>query len=322
MLTRRLISFTAVVSTCLASLASFALPACGGTEREIFDGDGGTSDASISPPADSGPTISSGGSSGSGPRTGPAEVFVHSGDTLYKLDPNSAQLELSKVGKFSGLNGTESMVDIALNEAGEMYGTSYDGVYRVEKTTGACTRIKAAAKAGEKEYPDSLSFAPKGTVDPDREVLVGYRGSDYISIDPESGVIDVIKANALGAQLVSSGDIVSIRDGDFLTYLSVKPLKSENCTGECAKCKDNDCLFQVDPATGERLSNLGSTKRANVFGLAYWAGTLYGINTEGKLFKIETDSPPVVTNINIPGGLGTIKFFGAGSSTSAPAGPN
>lgn len=318
MLTRRFLSLVALVTTC--GVAPFAVQACGTAERPTFDKDdsGSTSgepDAAIITQPDSG-GISSGGSGTV--VTGPAEVFVHSSNTLYKLDPDTKAL--TKVGTFTGVTG--SVVDIALNADGDMYGTTNDALYQIDKTTGASTKVGAG---GTGKYPNSLSFAPKGTVESDREVLVGYLESDYISIDPETGETDVIKPNALGEGLVSSGDIVSIREGDFLTYLTVKPLDSQDCTGECAKCKDNDCLFEVDPATGEKISNLGTTNRSKVFGLAFWAGTLYGISSDGKLFEIDPTKSPLSTgvkNISIPGGLGTIAFFGAGSTTSAPRGPN
>lgn len=299
------------------------MQACSSSTRPDFDADDDASasaEAGIVPQTDSGSGITSDGSNG-GPRTGPAEVFVHSSDTLYKLDPNSSALELSRVGKFTGVDG--SMVDIALNEEGAMYGTTYNAVYRIDKETGAATLIRTQGTPADKTYPDSLSFVPKGTLAEDREVLVGYRGSDYISIDPDTGAIEVIEANALGDELVSSGDIVSIKEGNFLTYLTVKPNPEGECqSSECRACENNDCLFEVDPVTGAKISNLGSSKRKNVFGLAFWAGTVYGINSEGNLFKLETDDPVRTTNITIPSGLGTIRFFGAGSSTSAPDGPN
>lgn len=322
--TRRLLSLVALVTTCgvapFALLALLALQSCSTAERPAFDGDddgsssGAPDAAAIAPPDGGG--ISSGGSGTV--VTGPAEVFVHSSDTLYKLEPDTKAL--TKVGKFGGVTG--SLIDIALNADGDMYGTTTDALYKIDKTTGASTKI---GKGGAGKYPNSLSFAPKGTVESDREVLVGYLASDYISIDPDTGDTAVIKPDALDEGLVSSGDIVSIREGDFLTYLTVKPADPQDCTGECAKCKANDCLLQVDPKTGERLSNLGTTNRTRVFGLAFWAGTLYGISSDGKLFEIDPAESPLSTgvkNITIPGGLGTIAFFGAGSTTSAPRGPN
>lgn len=321
MISRRFVSLALFLQTAaFAAFAPLGMQACGAEERPDFDDKkdgGGTDGGGIAPPANDSGAITSGGSSGGG-GGGTPEVFVHSSDTLYKLDPKSSALELTQVGKFSGFTG--SMVDIALNEDGDMFGTTYDAVYKIDKETAAATLIKESANPGDREYPDSLSFVPKGTLEDDREVLVGYRGSDYIQIDPETGNIKVIKANALGAQLVSSGDIVSIKGDDFLTYLTVKPKNASQCTGECEPCKQNDCLFQVDPVTGAKISNLGSTKRENVFGLAFWEGTVYGINTEGFLFKLDPDDNVKATNITVPGA--PIKFFGAGSSTSAPPGPN
>jgi hypothetical protein len=317
-LTRRFAAFAALATACALP---FALEACSSSDRPTFDPDdasSGSDSAIVAPPQDSGNSISSGGSSGAVKQHGPAEVFVQSKDTLYKLDPDTKAL--TKVGKFSGVSG--SVVDIALNADGEMYGTTTDALYKIDKTTGASTKV---GTGGTGKYPNSLSFAPVGTVESDREVLVGYLDSAYISIDPTTGATDVIRPNALGEGLVSSGDIVSITEGDFLTYLTVKPLDPNDCTGECAKCKDNDCLYEVDPATGEKISNLGTTNRTAVFGLAFWAGTLYGISSDGKLFQIDPGANPLssgVKNITIPGGLGTIAFFGAGSTTSAPSGPN
>ena len=319
MLTRRLIPLFALLSTCVAALA---IPACGsGTEREDFDTPDGSSgsaaDGSIIPVQDSGPTISSGGSSGGGPRTGPAEVFVHTSDTLYKLDPISKAV--TKVGALSGVEG--SLVDIALDENGAMFGTTYEALYSIDKTNGKATLIKKGP-TGDRTYPDSLSFAPKGTIENDREVLVGYVGADYVRIDPSTGAVMKVTANALGDDLISSGDLVSIKDGDFLTYLTVKP--NPDCSGNsCNRCETNDCMVQIDPKKGDIIADLGSVLRPQVFGLAFWAGTLYGINTAGKLFEITPGDPNHVTNITIPGNLGAgLKFYGAGSTTSAPAGPN
>lgn len=327
MISRRLISVASFLPiAALAVLAPLGVQACGAESRPDFGGERdaatSTDSGTITPPTSDGGGIGPSSSSSGGPQ-GIPEVFVHSNDTLYKLDPTSSELQLSEVGEFTGDLGSDSMVDIALNEDGEMYGTTYNAVYKVDKETGATTLIKKDGTTSDRKYPDSLSFVPKGTIESDREVLVGYRGSDYIQIDPQSGNIKVIKSNALGNELVSSGDIVSIKGEGFLTYLTVKPNPQGDCnSNECKSCETNDCLFQVDPKTGAKISNLGSTKRPKVFGLAFWAGTVYGINTDGFLFKLEPDNNVKATNITIPGNFGKISFFGAGSSTSAPAGPN
>lgn len=304
----------------LAPLALLTAIACSsGSIRPGFDDDDDDDDpseAGIEPPKDGGNGIINSDASADGPRATNAEVFVHSGDTLYKLDPNTNAV--TKIGKFSG--NDDDMFDIALDADGNMFGTTASGLYRINKENAKCTTVRMGQYG---DYPNSLSFVPAGTLEADREVLVGYLDSDYIRIDPDTGAKTTVRKNALGNDLVSSGDIVSIREGDFLTYLTVKPKNKNSCTGECASCKDNDCVFEVDPSTGEKVSNLGSAKRKDVFGLAFWAGDLFGVNTDGKLFRITTNSPPQVTNIPLDGlGSTPIKFYGAGSSTSAPRGPN
>src|SRR5262245_62325508 len=97
------------------------------------------------------------GGQGGGIPAGETEVFGHSADTLYKLDPITK--EVTVVGLFSGLNG-DSMIDIALDKDGNMVGTAFGGLYNIDKTTGNSTLIVAGS------FPNSLSFVPQGTVDP------------------------------------------------------------------------------------------------------------------------------------------------------------
>lgn len=260
----------------------------------------------------------SGASSGNVP-TGPAEVFAHSADTLYKLDPDSN--EVTRVGAFTGTSG-EAIVDLALNEAGEMYGCSYDSLYRFDKSNAAGTKLRSAPS--NQKYPNSLSFVPKGTIEDDQEVLVGYFDADYIRIDTTTGAIRSVTADALPDGLVSSGDIVSIKGGDFLTYLTVKATNACRNGQPCKACENVDCVVRVDPVTGIPMGSFLPAKYTKIFGLAFWAGAVYGINEGGKLFSIEVSNTRAdVTDIPIPNSVGSaIKFYGAGSTTAAPAGPN
>jgi hypothetical protein len=113
----------------------------------------------------------------------------------------------------------------------------------------------------------------------------------------------------LGGGLKSSGDIVSVKGGK--TYLTVK--------GTGSTCTTNDCLVEVDPATGKMLKNWGSIEHHNVFGLSFWGGKIYGFNDSGDLFEVTFGATQIATSIipmpNKPAGL---SFWGAGSSTSAP----
>ena len=109
--------------------------------------------------------------------------------------------------------------------------------------------------------------------------------------------------------MYSSGDIVSVKDGP--TYLTTRG------TG----CNATDCLLLVDPKTGSMIKNEGAVGFSSVFGLAFWAGTIYGFSSNGKLFSVSLAGGLKSTEIKIPNAPNGLSFYGAGSTTSAPVGP-
>src|SRR6185369_15959706 len=98
------------------------------------------------------------------------EVWSHSDDTLFKLDPVTKQVTV--VGRFTGCS---SVLDIALDANSNMFATTASdggnrgGLWSIDRTTAACSLI------AEGVYPNSLSFVPTGTVDANEEALVGYQ---------------------------------------------------------------------------------------------------------------------------------------------------
>jgi len=223
-----------------------------------------------------------------------AEVFGHSDDTLYRVDPTTKAVE--EVGTF---DGCDTIIDIALDANSQMYGTSYESLYAIDRTTGACTFI------ADGEYPTSLSFVPAGTVDPDNEAMVGFVEEQYIRIDVATGAVTPL--GTLTDGLVSSGDLVSVNGGG--SWLTV----------EGPGCANSDCIIEIDPSTGAVLKNYGTMPFDQVFGLAFWAGRAYGFSRSGVLFEIEFGEDAVMTTpIQIPGAPFDLEFFGAGSTTSAP----
>lgn len=237
------------------------------------------------------------GTGGSGQGGGPeliAEVYGNSPDVLYKLDPDTKQV--TTIGPFQGC---DSVIDIALDKDSNLYGTTFAGLYRIDRDTAACTLIAQGA------YPNSLSFVPAGTVHPTEETLVGYEGSTYVKIDTQTGLI--VDIGTLSGGLVSSGDIVSVKNGK--TLLTVN---GTNC---------NDCIVEVNPATGDLVKNWGSLGFGSVFGLAFWAGSAYGFDSGGDLFQIDfTNNVLSTVLIPLPGNPDLV-FWGAGSTTSAPPDP-
>jgi hypothetical protein len=239
-----------------------------------------------------------GGGGGGGPSQDAAAatvavVYAHSPDTLYELDPTTKAVTV--VGPFTG--GCTNVIDLALDENSHAWVTTFTGFYGLDVKTAACTHI------ADGNYPNSLSFVPKGTLDPNQEALVGYFGSTYVRIDETTGNITNVGALSQGYQ--SSGDIVSVIGGG--TFLTVN---GNNCS---------DCLLQVDPATGDLVQNYGSVNHGSVFGIAFWAGTVYGFDDAGEIFSIDYSGGSLVTtNIPVPNPPPGLEFWGAGSTTTAP----
>lgn len=226
-----------------------------------------------------------------------AEVFAHSPNQLYKLDPKTKAITV--VGT---LDCGGSVIDIALDKSGQMYGTTFGSLVKIDKATAKCAVVANGS------YPNSLSFVPSGTVDPNVEALVGYDGSSYVRIDPQSGSVTTI--GQLSKGYTSSGDIVSVIGGG--TYLTVK--------GGPSFC--GDCLVEVNPKTGDVVKEWGSVGHADVFGLAFWGGSAYGFDDGGEVFQIDFGASTVTTTpIPVPNPPPGLEFYGAGSSTSAPVHP-
>ncbi|EYF00073.1 hypothetical protein [Chondromyces apiculatus] len=240
------------------------------------------------------------GAGGPGEEQENAEVFAHSARTLFRLDPNTR--EVKEVADFVGC--VDNVIDIAVNEQGQMFGATFGSLFSIDKETAKCTKL------ADGSYPNSLSFVPKGTVDPDEEALVGYNSATYVRIDTTTGFLSTLgelvdTSNPIGGYY-SSGDIVSVIGGG--TYLTV--------TG--ADC--DDCIVEVDPANGKLKRVIGMLNYQDVFGLAFWGGSAYGFTAEGALIKINLENAST-SEIPIPSAPAFLEFFGAGSTTAAPLTP-
>jgi len=277
------------------SSASSGFPAGdagGGGGSDAAGGGGGDGFANF---GDGSSTFPDGGSTSQEAGPPVAVVYAHSPDTLYRLDANNNQIAV--VGPFSG--GCSSVIDIAIDSSSNAYVTTESDLYSVDLQTAACTHIASGA------YPNSLSFVPKGTLDPNVEALVGYDGATYIRINTTTGAVQTV--GSLSGGYSSSGDIVSVIGGG--TFLTVNG-GSDNC---------GDCLLQIDPKTGDLVQNYGSVNHVDVFGLAFWAGTAYGFDNGGDVFSITVQNGAVVTTaIPVPNPPPGLQFWGAGSTTAAP----
>ncbi len=276
--------FAPVIVACAAD-ATDPIPSEGGTggDADIFIDSGGLVFQ------DSSPDVAAPPEDAATPEVD--YVYAQSAVALYKVDPVAKTM--TTVGTFSGCN---DVVDIAVDANNNGYASAWGppGLYKLDLKTAACTLIATG------NYPNSLSFVPAGTLDPNKEALVGYQNATYIRIDTTTGAITTI--GGLTGGYSSSGDIVSVANGG--TFLTVV---GNGC---------GDCLLQVDPKTGDMVHNYGSISHSAVYGLAFWAGTAYGFDAAGALFSITWNGQNLVTS-DIPTTQG-LSFYGAGSTTSAP----
>jgi hypothetical protein len=275
-------------------LGMLAVVACGDDESPatvIDTPDSGGSKPEERP--DAGSLADSGSDAADGGIVHEPVAYAHSFSELYKL--NTVTKAFTKVGDFDGGCGT--VIDLAVDANERAFVTTFDGLYRLDVKTAKCELIKTGS------FPNSLSFVPKGTLDDNEEVLVGYQGATYVRINTTTGAVDDV--GRLTGGYSSSGDIASAIGGS--TYLTVN---GNGCS---------DCLVEINPKTGDLVRNHGSVNHTSVYGLAQWDGVLYGFANDGKVFSITWANDVMsTTDIELPSGTPTISFAGAGSTTWTP----
>ena len=222
-------------------------------------------------------------------------VYGHTASTLYKV--NATTKLVTPVANFNNCNG--DVIDLALDEFSRAFVTTTSGLYQLDLVTARCTEVNFSLT---ETYPNSLSFVPRGSLDPNFEVLVGYAGSSYVRINLTTGAMQ--KIGTLGGGYVSSGDIVSVIDGG--TYLTAKRPGGPSSA---------DYLLEVNPTTGALVRSFGTLPFDDVYGLAFWGGSLYGFSNGGTLFEI-TITGSTTTSAPVPNAASQT-WNGAGSTTAA-----
>ena len=268
------------------ALALIAVVACGPGSRDPGTGGGdddATADAATgtdgaTPPANAGTTY----------------VYAHTADELYRVDPDT--LAITKVGSFAWSNGGDSMTDIAIDKTGLMIGVSATSVYRVDTANATATRLSN----GLTGQFNGLSFVPASMLgQTGDDVLVATRNEDGVVfwIDPSNGSKTPI--GDMGSQFSSSGDLVAVEG--FGTVQTVD-------NGVSA-----DGLVKLAPNTFTATAIGSNTGFADIWGVAFWKGQIFGFTDNGEFILID----PVT-------GKGTLKqsggpaWWGAAVNTLAP----
>jgi hypothetical protein len=264
---------------------SATLMACGPSAR---DQGGGGVDAAI-------------GTQGDAQNVVMSRVYAHSDSILYRVDTQS--LQAVQIGTMTGL-GTDSMTDPAIDKTDHMVGISVDKLYTIDSTTGAVTLVKALSVTGF----SSLSYIPSDLNDPtSTDILVSANMvGDVYQIEPTTGAATKIGSygSVSAGKVGSSGDLIGVRGLGIYATVNVGTTT-------------NDFLAKIDPATWKAAPIGTGTGFDKIFGLAYWAGTIYGFVDNGTAGgKIITINP--TTGVGTEVLPGAVRWWGAGVTTDAP----
>lgn len=193
--------------------------------------------------------------------------------------------------------------DVAVDAYGAAYGVGNNGTtfHRVNTANVTCSQIGAAGT-----FPKATTFALRGTVAANVEVLVGYQDNgDYVRIDTATGAVSTITAGALAGFTI--GDVVNVGLKGYVV------LSGGVCGGA-------SCLWEVSLASGTRVgaSPIGNFPSGPVKGLAHWAGRLYGFVDADQVYRADPANPAGATALGGVPGYVDVHFRGAGSSPAAP----
>lgn len=235
-----------------------------------------------------------------------SRVYAHSGTTLYKVDASTFAPAMVGDMKLNGTPLPESITDLAIDNADNMVGITLTKLYSIDETTGGVTLITTLPASAQGFQ--SLSFVP----DPNNQtadilIAANFNGDVY-KIDQTSGAATKIGSygTVAAGKVVSSGDIIGVRG--FGIYATVK-----------VGTEPNDFLAKLDPTTftATPLGQVGTgTGFKDIFGLAFWEGTIFGFvagTNTGKIVKIDPISGAGTEVLN-----GAIRWYGAGVATDAP----
>ena len=230
-----------------------------------------------------------------------ATVYAHTSKTLFTVDTKT--YAVTQVGAFKWpLDGcNHQMTDIAIDQYGIFYGITFGCLYLCNPQTAVCENLGVLPQSF-----NGLTVVPPGTVEPNKEVLIGVANSGAwyrLDWDAGTGVVTETKLGAYGPGYSSSGDAFSVLG--LGTYAAV------NKGGNAA-----DFLVRVDPVTGEVLNDVGPIKSptknySTVYGIAGWTGRAYAFDSSGDIVLIEIATAEV-TKIGDTGNI----WWGAGGRTT------
>jgi hypothetical protein len=220
-------------------------------------------------------------------------VYAHTAKELYKVDPDTYAISL--IGAFQWSNGDDQMTDLAINKDNVMIGVSFGAVYRVDPMTAQATQLNASLGGTF----NGLSFVPADSIgQTGDDILVGTRNDDgmVFQVDPQTGAVSPI--GNMGSAYVSSGDLCSVKGFGTVQTTSGAP---------------DDVLVRLAPNSFAAQAVGSGTGFGEIYGVAFWKGTIFGFTLDGKFITIDpgTGTGTLVQSTGL-------EWYGAAVKTTAP----
>jgi hypothetical protein len=199
-------------------------------------------------------------------------VFAHDSlNRLWALNVHTWALE--QLGEFPNWGVT----DIAIDEYGVMYTVDYAGQLHVCRPGPVECWLLGVLDT--QTHPNGLTFVPPGTVDPDRNALIGIADDgSWNRVTIEGGVATSSPLGAYGAPYRNHGDAYSMAGEG--TYAAAEDPGRYNGTA----------LLEVDPVDGHALREVAFLSNTIVYGLAGWDDAIYAFADNGKILHIDPDT--------------------------------
>lgn len=287
---------------------------------------------------------------GSGGGDAPPVIYVHTNTSLYQADPSKTDLGVVEIGPIDcigGPNEDTSLTDLAVSATGEIWGIGKSNVYRLEVDGAAvmCTQTIPLNNPADIRFY-GLTFAPKGVIEPDAEVLIaGNTAGELWSVSDAGelvmrgtlGTVPVNDGNGhsypyAGKKWELSGDLVFLENGGSPAgFATVRDCPNPPSS---AGCHVVDTLVELDvpklatAGSGSVLKSIrgqivpaascddGSDGYGSVFGVTAWKDKVFGFgrgqNIAGLALTIDNDTGAACILKSF-----TQEWSGAGITTTA-----
>jgi hypothetical protein len=313
-------------------------------------GSNGTGNGGGTTFTDGGPTSSS---SGGGPMK--LSAYAHTNTVLYTLDPSQPSLALAPVGTFECIGGNgqdSSMTDVAVNEAGDVWGVSAHNVYKLAlpsapglNATVHCALIIPIKNSTATFY--GLTFAPAGVLGSSEVLVAANTAGELWEVDTmgnltQHGTFGTVPPADMhghsyqypGKEFELSGDIVFLaNNGNPLGFATVRDCPNPPSS---SGCNQTDTLVELDlkalaqkgaqvvtkSIRGQIVKAPGCNDPANngygsMYGIAAFQDKVFGFSHQGYVVTINNNDATACLTLSTQGD----SWAGAAITTVAPVMP-